>query len=146
MSFLALPFLFPILVIAAIVLCPIDTTKLIYGCITGYFKEPMKGMTFGARVRSLASVFAICSSLNVKRRLGQIGNAVMVTASWLVVLAAFVVLVIPGILIGAPLGIAKFIAFGIYELVKVTSETVEELIGDALDAAAAPANRSIARR
>lgn len=146
MSFLALPFLFPILVIAALVLCPIDTTKLLYSCITGYFKEPMRAMTFGARVRSMACVFAICSDINVKRRLSQIGNVVKLAASWLVVLAAFVVLVIPGVLIGAPLGILKFIVGGIYEMVKVTSETAEELLGDVLEAAARPANRSLARR
>lgn len=145
MNFLALPFLFPILTIAAALLCPIKTVKLIYGCLTGFFKEIVADQSIGARLRSFLCVFAMASELNVRRRVRQIGNAVKVTASWLVAAALCIVLAVPGLALGLVVGVLKFFIGGIYELASATSEVVEEVIGDALEAAVKPADRSINR-
>ena len=150
MSFLALPFLFPILfpilVIAALVLCPIATVKLVYGCVTGFRKDIVSHMSLGERIRSFLCVFAMASELNVKRRLRQIGNAVKVVASWLCVVTAVVTLAVPSYLLGIVYGIVKVFIGGILESAKEVSEEVADDIRSGFETAITPASRSVSRR
>lgn len=142
MNFLALPFLFPILIIAAIVLCPIKTTKLLYGCVTGFRKDIVSHMSVGERLRSFACVIAMHCEMSIRRRLGQISNAFKVAASWLVVAVLFMGIVVPGFSIGLVWGVVAYVIGVIYELAKETSKVVVDAIGDCLEAVVRPASRS----
>jgi hypothetical protein len=144
MNFLALPLLFPILTIAAFLLCPIKTVKLTYGCLTGFFKDIVAHMSIGERLRSFVCVFAMASEMNIKRRVRQIGNAVKVAASLLVVAALLGGIVVPGLALGTVWGVLKFVFGSIFELVQATGESVDEVIGEALDAAVRPARNAVA--
>lgn len=72
-------------------------------------------------------------------------NGLKVTASWLVVLAVFFLLVVPGLAIGTVWGFAKFVFGSIFAVASESADAVDEGIQDVLEAATVPANRSIRR-
>lgn len=84
-----------------------------------------------------------------KRDMGKYGrslvNGLKVTASWLVVLALFAVLVVPGFALGTAWGLVHYFVGSIYVLARETRDLVNELIGDVFEAAVGPANRSTRR-
>lgn len=74
-----------------------------------------------------------------------LGNAVKVTASWLVVLTLIATLLAPGFALGLVYGVLKYVVGGILVLAKEFGDSVDESISDVLSAAVKPADRSLKR-
>ncbi|AVQ80747.1 hypothetical protein [Variovorax sp. PMC12] len=72
-------------------------------------------------------------------------NSVKVTASWLVVLSVFFLLVVPGLAIGTVWGLIKFFVSTVYSVAEGTAKATDDTLEDWMVAACKPAERTMGR-
>lgn len=131
-SFLALPFLFPILIVMAAFLAPLGLLAIIEAV---FFVADLKGaspLTFRERLAVSAANFKFGIRMGTAQYLAFLGKALGLVGSFAVLAALLLCIGVPAIVVGTIAGALTFFVGAFWGVAKTTAEYVVEKIAAGL--------------